>query len=63
MIIDDASCLDEDFHLRLPDLAVLRQRSDALGLTGLPYRVYLLAIWSGDDSRYSEPTCSPTFSD
>lgn len=43
MLIDDESPLDEDFTTGFHNLAVLRQRTDHLALTGLPYRVYLLS--------------------
>ena len=43
MILDDESPLDEDLTSGFQHLAVLRQRTDHLALTGLPYRVYLLS--------------------
>jgi len=43
MVLDDESPLDEDFTAGFQHLAVLRQRTDHLALTGLPYRVYLLS--------------------
>jgi hypothetical protein len=43
MILDDESPLDEDFTTGFQNLAVLRQRTDHLAVTGLPYRVYLLS--------------------
>jgi hypothetical protein len=43
MILDDESPLDEDFTTGFQNLAVLRQRTDHLALTGLPYRVHLLS--------------------
>jgi len=41
MIIDDQSPLEEDFTAGFQNLSVLRQRTDHLALTGLPYRIYL----------------------
>ena len=49
MIIDDESGLDEDFTSGFQNLAVLRQRTDALALSGIPYRVYLLSDLERDD--------------
>jgi len=49
MIIDDESPLHEDFTTGFQNLAVLRQRNDHLGLTGLPYRVFLLSDVQRDD--------------
>ncbi|MGB2824600.1 MAG: hypothetical protein WBF17_26735, partial [Phycisphaerae bacterium] len=49
MILDDESPLDEDFTSGFQHLAVLRQRTDHLALTGLPYRVYLLSDLKRDD--------------
>ncbi len=49
MIIDDESPMDEDFTTGFQHLAVLRQRNDHLGLTGLPYRVYLLSDLERDN--------------
>jgi hypothetical protein len=49
MIIDDESSLDEDFTSGFQNLAVLRQRTDHLALTGLPYRVYLLSDLERND--------------
>ena len=49
MILDDESPLDEDFTTGFQHLAVLRQRTDHLALTGLPYRVYLLSDLERDD--------------
>ncbi len=49
MIIDDESPLDEDFTSGFQNLAVLRQRTDHLALTGIPYRVYLLSDLERDD--------------
>ena len=49
MIVDDESPLDEDFTTGFQNLAVLRQRTDHLALTGLPYRVYLLSDLERDD--------------
>jgi hypothetical protein len=49
MILDDASPLDEDFTSGFQHLAVLRQRTDHLALTGLPYRVYLFSDVARDD--------------
>jgi len=43
MVLDDTSPLWEDFTSGFQHLAVLRQRTDHLALTGLPYRVYLLS--------------------
>lgn len=49
MILDDESPLWEDFTSGFQHLAVLRQRTDHLALTGLPYRVYLLSDVARDD--------------
>jgi len=49
MIIDDESPLHEDFTTGFQNLAVLRQRNDHLGLTGLPYRVFLFSDLQRDD--------------
>ncbi len=53
MILDDTSPLWEDFTSGFQHLAVLRQRTDHLALTGLPYRVYLLSdVARGDFPRF-----------
>ncbi len=49
MILDDTGPLEEDFTAGYQQLAVLRQRTDHLALTGLPYRVYLLSDVARDD--------------
>ena len=49
MIMDDSSPLDEDFTAGFQNLAVLRQRTDHLALTGLPYRIYLLSDVARDN--------------
>ena len=61
MIIDDASPLDEDFTAGFQNLAVLRQRNDALCNTGIPWRVYLLSDMERDNfpvfRLYLLPNC------
>ncbi|MFP4026937.1 MAG: hypothetical protein ACLFWL_04030 [Candidatus Brocadiia bacterium] len=49
MIIDDTSPLYSDFTAGFENLAVLRQRTDHLGNTGLPWRVYLLSDLERDN--------------
>ena len=49
MIIDDTSPLYEDFTAGFQNLAVLRQRNDHLGNTGLPWRIFLLSDLERDD--------------
>lgn len=43
MIIDDMSPLYEDFTAGFENLAIVRQRNDQLGNTGLPWRIFLLS--------------------
>ena len=61
MIIDDTSPLDEDFTSGFQNLAVLRQRNDALCNTGLPWRIYLLSDLERDNfpvyRTYLLPNC------